>query len=125
MSPFQASFIPGQAIQDNIIITSEIIHSIRNKKGKTGYMIIKINLEKAYDRLKWEFMEDVLKEIDIPPFIRKVIMNCITTPLTNVLWHGLKMEGFKTSRGIRQDDPISPYLFVLCMEKLTHIIMEE
>ena len=68
---------------------------MRSKKGKTGYMIIKIYLEKAYNRLKWEFVEDVLpfvedvlKEIDLQPSILRVIMNCITTPSTNVTWHG-------------------------------------
>ena len=97
---------------------------MKSKKGRIGYTI-KINLDKAYDRLKWEFTKDVFKEIDLPYLVQRVIMKCITTSSTNVLWHGSKMKDFKPLRGIRQGDPISPYLFVLCMEKLTHIIMEE
>lgn len=53
--PSQTSFVAGRNIHDNIIVAQEILHSMRNKKGKTGWMAIKIDLEKAYDRLSWSF----------------------------------------------------------------------
>ena len=52
-------------------------------------------------------------------------MQCVTTPSIAVLWNGSKLENFSPCRGIRQGDPISPYLFVLCIERLSHLINEE
>ena len=49
-------------------------------------------------------------------------MNCIETPTLSVLWNGMKLGSFKPKRGIRQGDAISPYIFVLCMERLGHLI---
>lgn len=60
LSPVQCSFVPGRHSSDNIIIVQEVIHSMRTKKGRKGWMAIKINLEKAYDRLKWDFIERLL-----------------------------------------------------------------
>ena len=74
---------------------------MRNKRGKIGYMAIKKDLEKANDRLKWDFVEDVLKKLDLPYPIQRVIMYCTTTFSINVLWHRSKIEDFKPSRGIR------------------------
>lgn len=55
IAPIQCSFIPGRQSADNVIITQEAIHSTTNKKGKKGWMAIKVDLEKAYDRLDWDF----------------------------------------------------------------------
>lgn len=52
-------------------------------------------------------------------------MQCITTVKTNVLWNGRRSEYFEPERGIRQRDSMSPYIFVLCMDNLTHLIEEE
>lgn len=60
VSPFQSSFIPGRTTNDNIIITQEILHTLRSKKGKKGGMIFKIDLEKAYDKVSWKFLHDTL-----------------------------------------------------------------
>ncbi|WRX27563.1 Reverse transcriptase domain - like 10 [Theobroma cacao] len=48
----QSSFIPERAIIDNVIVTQEVMHSFRKKKGKVGWMMLKIDLEKAYNRLR-------------------------------------------------------------------------
>ena len=75
---------------------------MRYKKGKVRYMAIKIDLEKFYDKLQWEFVEDVLKEVDLLYSIqKKIIMNCITTSFITILWHRSKMKEFKPSRGIK------------------------
>lgn len=63
ISPNQCSFVPGRHSSDNIIIAQEIFHSMRLKKGETGWMAIKVDLEKAYDRLRWEFIMETLTEI--------------------------------------------------------------
>lgn len=51
ISPFQVSFVPGRNIHDNIIIVNEMVHLMKKKKGRKGYMAIKVDLEKAYDRI--------------------------------------------------------------------------
>lgn len=51
IAPFQSSFVPGRQIIDNIVVVQEMIHTMRNRKVGKGLMLIKLDLEKAYDRL--------------------------------------------------------------------------
>jgi len=122
IAPTQSSFVPRRQITDNIIIVQEMLHSMRRKKGSKGFMAIKIDLEKAYDRLRWQFIRETLLEARIPQMMIYVILNCISLTTFRILWHGEKTEAFTPSRGVRQGDPLSPYLFVLCMERLNHLI---
>ncbi|KAM5551745.1 hypothetical protein ABKV19_026542, partial [Rosa sericea] len=87
-----------------------------------GFMAWKIVLSKVYDRLNWGFIETVLVEAQFPTSIVKLIMDCVSTTSFQVCLNGELTETFRASRGIRQGDPLSPYLFVLCMEKLSHLI---
>ncbi|XP_021761146.1 uncharacterized protein LOC110725977 [Chenopodium quinoa] len=120
----QTSFVPGRQITDNIVIVQEVIHTMRNKKGKSGFMAIKIDFEKAYDLLRWDFIRDTLLEIHFPKLLTDIIIDCITSSNMRVLWNGEPTHPFKPSRGVRQGNPLSPYIFVLCMERLNHIIEE-
>lgn len=60
ISGTQASFVEGRSISDNIIIAQEVIHSMRHKTDKVGWMMIKVYLKKAYDTPNWDFIEDTL-----------------------------------------------------------------
>ncbi|KAK7260044.1 hypothetical protein RIF29_25766 [Crotalaria pallida] len=122
VGPSQCSFVPGRNGSDNIIVAQEVIHSMRAKKGKKGFMAIKIDLEKAYDKLKWNFVIDTLKDEGIPDMLINVIYHCISSATMNILWNGEILDPIIPANGVRQGDPISPYLFVLCMERLSHII---
>ncbi|XP_058725773.1 uncharacterized protein LOC131597074 [Vicia villosa] len=64
----------------------------------------------------------ILEEIELHRNIVIVIMHGVTSVETNINWNGNKNEFFRSQRGIRQGDPIYPYLFVLCMDKLSHLI---
>ncbi|XP_019197165.1 PREDICTED: uncharacterized protein LOC109191032 [Ipomoea nil] len=64
IDPHQTSFVPGRQISDNILIYQEVLNSMKNKKGKGGWMTMKIDLEKAYDRLSWDFIKDTVEDID-------------------------------------------------------------
>lgn len=89
------------------------------------YVAIKIDLHKAYDKLRWEFIEDTLKEARFPlPFIN-LVMACISSVSMQVMWNRKASDPFWPSRGIHQGDLISPYLFVLCIERLAHAIKEK
>jgi len=62
IAPTQSSFVPGRQISDNIIIAQDMLHTMRRKQGQVGYMAVKIDLEKAYDRLRWPFIHETLLE---------------------------------------------------------------
>ncbi|KAA3460139.1 reverse transcriptase [Gossypium australe] len=125
ISPQQTGFIAGRNISDNIIIAQEIIHSMRSKRGDKKWMAIKLDLEKAYDRISWKFIEVSMKAAGVPEKIRKVIMGAISSSTMQILWNGVPSRVFKPVRGIRQGCPLSPYIFVLCMEWLAYLIKSE
>ena len=82
----QVSFVPKRHIDDNVIIIQELLHTMRKKTGNTGWMAIKLDLEKAYDRLDRNFIQDTLQEMRLPQPLVEVIMGCITTCSIRVLW---------------------------------------
>ena len=88
-------------------------------------MAIKIDLEKAYDRIEWSFIRKMLTLFNIPENLMKLIMSCVTSVSTSLLLNGGNLDPFLPSRGIRQGDPLSPYLFILSMEFLGHLIKEK
>ena len=101
IGPMQSSFVLGRHVIDNIVITQEAIHSMNNKKGKVIWMAIKVDLEKAYDRLRWAFFEEMLEVVRIPEKLRKVIMLCITSSSMRMIWNDQTTEEFLPTRGIR------------------------
>lgn len=98
---------------------------MRKSKKKKGEVAYKIDLEKAYDHVSWEFLRHTLLDFGFPPLMVSLIMQCVTTPTLSILWNGKRLPTFSPTRGLRQGDPLSPYLFVLCMEKLSLAIQKE
>lgn len=122
IGPAQSSFLPGRLSADNIVVVQEAVHSMRRKKGRKGWMLLKLDLEKAYDRIRWDFLEDTLNAAGFSDKWTRWVMQCVSGPSMNLLWNGEKTTSFRPERGLRQGDPLSPYLFVLCMERLCHLI---
>ena len=108
-----------------MLIAQELFHALDKKKGKTSFMAVKLDLEKASDRLEWIFIYRVLQAFHLPPKISKIIMSCVTSTSTSILVNGGALEKFEPTRGIRQGDPLSPYIFILCMEYLGHLIEQK
>lgn len=118
----QTSFEGGRHITDSVVVAQEVVHSMRLKQGKKCWMAVKIDMEKEYDRLRWDFIENTLLDVNLPSSTVRLIMRCVSTSVMQVLWNGGFIEEFKPFRGIRQGDPMSPYLFVLTTEILGHAI---
>uniref|UniRef100_A0A2N9IJH2 Reverse transcriptase domain-containing protein n=1 Tax=Fagus sylvatica TaxID=28930 RepID=A0A2N9IJH2_FAGSY len=85
VSPFQAAFVPGRRGLDNVVIAQELIHSIHRKKGRLGQLILKLDLEKAYDRLEWGFIREVLTFFKFPPPFVDLILECVTTSSFSII----------------------------------------
>ena len=122
ISPIQTAFVLGRKGVDNVVIAQELLYTMDRMKGKKGYIAVKVDLEKAYDRLEWSFIHKVFQAFRFPDNIIKLIMSCISTSSLSVLVNGCALDPFNPSRGIRQGNPLSPYLFILCMEYLGFLI---
>ena len=107
---------------DNAIIVQEIIHSMEKTKGRGGYMALKIDLEKVYDKLEWSFIRDTLLRFNLPKNLIELIMSCILSVATSILFNGGALDTFMPTGGIRQGDPLSPYIFIMRMDYLGQLI---
>ena len=119
----QSAFIPKRHAFDNIIITQYLYHCLKHKKRKRGLMLLKIDLEKAYDKIEWRFINFMLEIYKFPTHLKSLIMSCITTTSISILFNG-QLNVFTPSRGLRQGVPLCPYIFILCMEFLGFLIQK-
>lgn len=88
-------------------------------------MAIKLDFQKAYDRMNWSFLKEVLLRFGFNETFTSWIMACVTTVSFEVLINGGKYNQFKPSRGVRRGDTMSPYLFILAQEFLSRLLDQE
>ncbi|KAJ9701497.1 hypothetical protein PVL29_006726 [Vitis rotundifolia] len=120
VSPTQNAFVEGRQILDAALIANEAIDSLL--KGDEAGVLCKLDLEKAYDHINWDFLLTVMQKMGFGEKWAGWIRWCISTASFSVLINGSPAGFFQSTRGLRQGDPISPYLFVLGMEALSCLI---
>lgn len=101
-----------------LILLETKVHScsVMDFLAHTGYTDMFV--VEAYDRIDWGYLENILHKVGFGSMLIKVILSCLESSHLVVLWNGEQMASFKPGRGLRQGDPLLPYLFVLCMEVL-------
>ena len=116
----------GRLITDNVLVAFETIHHISQKKGgRVGEMALKLDMSKVYDRMEWACLEKIMKKLGFDDKWCDLIMMCVTTVSYFVKINGKPKGHIVLSRGIRQGDSLSPYLFLLCAEGLSTLIKKE
>lgn len=116
----QGAFAQGRLIMSNVLICQDITKGYNRSEGQPK-CLIKIDLRKAYDSLAWKFIEQVLQSLNFPAQFIYGLMLCVSTAQYSIVLNGTSFGYFKGGRGIRQGDPISPYIFVICMEVLSRL----
>lgn len=122
ISSSQSAFVSGRQILDSIAILNEAIDEA--KRDRIERVFFKIDFAKAYDTVEWSYLNLILERFNFHPKWRHWMMKCVSTASANVLINGSPSGMFNLQRGLRQGDPLSPFLFLIAAEGL-YILMRK
>jgi hypothetical protein len=125
ISPLQSAFVQKRNIQDNTILTHELLHSFKSRIGNGGYMFLKMDMEKAFDRMDWHFILSIMDKLGFSSTWLTWIRLCISSISFSILLNGSPFGNFSPERGLRQGDPLSPFLFILGVEVFSRLMFKE
>ncbi|KAL4363533.1 hypothetical protein GQ457_04G019830 [Hibiscus cannabinus] len=124
--PNQGAFVSGKCITDNIMIGHKLIHSLSSiGTGPYQGAAVKLDIEKAFDRVEWNFLRDVMLRPGFDSSWVSLILRCITIASFTVRINGCLSQDFQPQRGLRQGDPLSPFLLLICTQALSALLTAE
>ncbi|KAJ4784686.1 reverse transcriptase [Rhynchospora pubera] len=118
----QNAFLKGRNISDNIILVKEILHSFAQRNFKGQNFLLKVDINKAFDKLNWSFLQMAMKHLNIPWKIIHLMITSYSKAKITINING-QGDGFLTpTQGLRQGCPMSPYIFIMSMEVLSRLL---
>lgn len=125
ISDEQVAFVEGRSIIDNVMVAFKVTHHMkRNTSKKRRDVALKIDMGKAYDRMDWGYLRQVMLKMDFDGRWVNLIMLCVTTVHYSVIVNDQQVGPIYPERGLRQGDPLSPYLFIIYAEGLSSLIKD-
>ncbi|XP_058749172.1 uncharacterized protein LOC131622119 [Vicia villosa] len=119
----QSAFVEGRSILDNAMIAFEVVHALKHRTtGNNAQLALKIDISKAYDCVDWGFLRGMLYRLGFAENWVRWMMMCVTSVNYSVLVNADNVGPIQPGRGLRQGDPLSPYLFILITEGLSALI---